>query len=109
MSRVCRRFPLRLLPAYLFAACVAVAAPPVASAAGADFTVAGDDSYGVAECMKPGMECGRVIADAWCEAHGRGHASAFGLADDVTGATKVSANSAQKPTSSSAVIIRCGD
>ncbi len=73
-----------------------------------DFVVAGDDGYGVADCMKPGMECGRVMADAWCEAHGHGHAAAFGLSDDVTGSTKISVAPATAPTPA-AVIIRCGD
>lgn len=73
-----------------------------------DFVVADDDGYGIADCMKPGVECGRVMADAWCEAHGHGHASAFGLAEDVTGSTRISSVS-PAPTAASAVIIRCGE
>ena len=34
--------------------------------------------------------CGRVIADAWCEAHGYGRSLAYGRADDVTGAVLAS-------------------
>ena len=80
-----------------------------AQAANGDFVVTDDNGYGISECMKPGMDCGRVIADAWCEAHGHGHASAYGLGDDVTGATKVSAGPATPVAPPGSVIINCGD
>ena len=81
---------------------------PARAVDGPQFIVSDNDGYGIAECMKPGMECGRVIADAWCEAHGHGHAEAFGLSEDVTGAVKVSVASTT-PTPPGSVIIRCGD
>ena len=37
------------------------------------------------DCLGEGGECGRAVADAWCEADGRGAALSFGRADDVTG------------------------
>ncbi len=65
------------------------------------------DGYGIGECLHQGSACGRVIADAWCEAHGHARALAFGSASDATGtlpgpvtATKVSADD---------VLIRCGE
>ena len=73
-----------------------------------DYIVPDSDGYGIADCMKPGMECGHVIADAWCEAHGHGRASMFGLTDDVTGSTKVS-TAAPTQMAAGAVIIRCGE
>lgn len=74
------------------------------------FVISDSDGYGISECMRPGMDCGRVIADAWCESHGHGHASAFGLADDVTGSTQVRADSPlPEPVPANAVIIRCGE
>lgn len=79
------------------------------AAEGTDFVLPDSDGYGIAECMKPGMACGPVIADAWCEAHGHGHASAFGLSDDVTGSTKISATSAASSTPVNTVLIHCGD
>jgi hypothetical protein len=70
------------------------------------FIIAATDGYGVEDCLAEGGECGRVVADAWCEAHGHGAAISFGLADDVTGAIAVSA-AAEKPHGP--YIIRCGD
>ena len=80
-----------------------------AQAANGDFVVTDDSGYGISECMKPGMDCGRVIADAWCEAHGHGHASAYALGDDVTGATKVSTGPAAPAAPPGSVIIHCGE
>ena len=45
------------------------------------FTIAANDGYGLQECLEEGGECGRVVADAWCAAEGRGPALAFGRAN----------------------------
>ena len=67
-----------------------------------DYEVAANDGYGLEECLA-GSECGRVVADSWCEAHGHGHALAFGLRSVVeSGATRVS-------TADEPYVIRCGD
>lgn len=29
-----------------------------------------NDGYGFEECLTPGSQCGLVVADAWCRAHG---------------------------------------
>ena len=50
------------------------------------FLIAANDGYGVQDCLGEGGECGRVVADAWCEAHGHGAALAFGRAHDVADA-----------------------
>jgi hypothetical protein len=42
------------------------------------FVIAAASGYGVEDCLGEGGECGRVVADAWCEAHGRGAALEFG-------------------------------
>ena len=42
------------------------------------FVIAVTSGYGVEDCLGEGGECGRVVADAWCEAHGRGAALKFG-------------------------------
>ena len=71
------------------------------------FIVAANDGYGVQDCLGEGGECGHVVADAWCEAHGHGAALAFGRADDVTGAIRVAAPPAPttpRPMSSPAAI-----
>jgi hypothetical protein len=73
---------------------------------GHTFIIAGAEGYGVEDCLAEGGECGRVVADAWCEAHGHGAAISFGVADDVTGAIPASV-AADKPRSP--YVIRCGD
>ncbi len=51
------------------------------------FLIPASEGYGVADCLTGGSECGKVIANAWCEAHGFAKAASFGLAapEDVTG------------------------
>ncbi|MBN9082141.1 MAG: hypothetical protein BGP04_08590 [Rhizobiales bacterium 62-17] len=77
------------------------AAEPVRS-----FVIAAEDGYGISECVASRQACGRVVADAWCEGHGFGKASAYGSADDVTGSVAVAQMSAPPRGS---VIITCGD
>ncbi len=43
------------------------------------------DGYGFDDCLGAGKTCGKVIADAWCEAHGMSAAISFGRSDDITG------------------------
>jgi hypothetical protein len=67
------------------------------------FVVAANDGYGVEDCLSGSNDCGQVVADAWCEAHGHGAAISFGLQSAFTGpATKVS-------VTSEPYIINCGD
>jgi hypothetical protein len=80
--------------------------PTLARAGDLDFVVPDNDGYGIATCMKPGEACGQVIADAWCEAHGHAHATAFGLGDDVTGTVPAAISSPVPPGS---ILIRCGE
>lgn len=53
----------------------------------ATFVVPASDGYGVAGCLMNGDDCGKIVANAWCEAHGFRRAETFGLAslEDVTG------------------------
>jgi hypothetical protein len=74
-----------------------------------DFVVPQQDGYGISECMKPGMTCGQVIADAWCEAHGHGHALTFGMSDDVTGSTTIRVAAATPTVPPGSVVIHCGE
>jgi hypothetical protein len=43
----------------------------------ATFVVAADDGYGLGDCLTAGGDCGQVVADAWCEAHGFARAVSF--------------------------------
>jgi hypothetical protein len=68
-----------------------------------DYEVKANDGYGLEDCLSEGGECGRVVADAWCEAHGHGHALAFGprsaLDDKATPVAAVDES----------YFVRCGD
>ena len=49
------------------------------------YTIAAAPGYGVEDCLGEGGECGHAVADAWCEAQGRGAAVKFGRSQgDVT-------------------------
>ena len=77
-------------PAFVVALCslafVVGPALPSQAAESQSFIIAGSDGYGVQDCLGGEGECGQVVADAWCEAHGHGAAVSFGKTDDVTGA-----------------------
>ena len=88
----------------------AAALPPPALAQGAKGNlhyIPDSDGYGINECFAPGAACGRVVADAWCEAHGQGKALAFGRAEDVTAAIEVAASTAKAPKG--AFVVSCAD
>ena len=60
-----------------------------ANVVNASFLIPASDGYGVADCLTGGNECGRIVANAWCEAHGFSRAETYGLAiEDVTGSTE---------------------
>ncbi|MFA6965359.1 hypothetical protein [Bosea sp. (in: a-proteobacteria)] len=72
------------------------------------FLIPASDGYGVADCLASKSECGKIVADAWCEAQGFAKASAYGLAsrEDFTGSlSKVKAAQAapEQP-----LVITCG-
>jgi hypothetical protein len=84
------------------------AEPTPASVGGAGFIVSAADGYGVNDCIKSGDECAKVVADAWCQAHGLGGARLFGPASDITaGIGKVSAG--KKAVGEDDVYISCGE
>ena len=51
---------------------------PIKAQGANTFVIAATSGYGVEDCLGEGGECGRVVADAWCEAHGQGAALKFG-------------------------------
>jgi hypothetical protein len=99
----------QLWPAILpFLFVVALGAGPLGQAQAADgniFIIAATEGYGVEDCLAEGGECGRVVADAWCEAHGHGAAISFGVASDVTGAIPAAADDNRH----SPYVVHCGD
>ena len=90
-----------------------------ARAASNVFVISDTEGYGIMDCLTDGKSCGRIVADAWCEAHGLGPANAYGRASDITAATPVSASTAATPVSASttaptripddAMVVACGD
>ena len=84
--------------------CLVGATPQLASAEGGYlYAIAANDGYGLQECLAGGTDCGQVVADAWCEAHGHGSALSFGPASRFgSSAIKVS-------TSPNSYVISCGD
>jgi hypothetical protein len=89
------RILIPLLGGLFLIAAVQTAARAEPSASGArSFIVSAADGYGVNDCIKTGDDCAKIVADAWCEAHGHGGARAYGPAGDMTGSIdKVSAKS----------------
>jgi hypothetical protein len=57
-----------------------------------------NDGYGFEECLKAGSECGLIVADAWCKAHGFGASKSFG--PETAGATDAAPGAFQ---------VTCGD
>ncbi|HRJ70114.1 MAG TPA: hypothetical protein PK812_10945 [Beijerinckiaceae bacterium] len=42
-----------------------------------EFVIRNDDGYGTSDCLSKASACGKIVADAWCEAKGFGKAVAF--------------------------------
>ena len=65
----------------------------------ATFHVPANDGYGVGECLSTGNACGRMIADAWCEAQGFVRATEFGRAapEEVTGSIVLVSTASPEP------------
>ena len=76
------------------------------AAAAHAFIISAAAGYGVEDCLGEGGECGRIVADAWCEAHGHGAAISFGRAEDVTGSIAVAQAGAKADTP---YVITCGE
>lgn len=72
-----------------------------------DFIIAGSDGYGTQECLASQSQCGRIVADSWCEAKGFKAALAYRQLDrdEITGST--STTRAGKPVES--FLISCRD
>ncbi len=92
------------LSVFSFALAIAAGAPGGALAGEThEFVIAANDGYGLQDCLAGGAECGQVVADAWCEAHGHGAAVSFGPQSQFTeSATKIS-------TAPEPYVINCRD
>lgn len=76
---------------------------PARAEAPHEYEIAANDGYGLEDCLAASRECGQVVADAWCEAHGHVRALAFGLRSAVE----------DRPTPVSAAdetyVVKCGE
>ncbi len=62
-------------------ACLALR-PAVNADEGQTLIIPPNDGYGFEECLTPGSQCGLVVADAWCRAHGFAGSREFHLEPD---------------------------
>jgi hypothetical protein len=98
---------LRLLLPLLAGLLVAAAyqgASRAAPARDAVYLISDSEGYGLVDCIAQKRECGKIVADGWCEAHGHGPATAFGAAEDVTGAIAASPSAPR-----SAAMVSCSE
>ncbi|MGJ0395717.1 MAG: hypothetical protein ACR65U_05785 [Methylocystis sp.] len=73
----------------------------------AAYVISDQEGYGLLECLTQKDECGQIVADSWCAAHGHGAASTFGRADDATASTEAKASGASNEPD--AAVIACMD
>jgi len=71
------------------------------------FLIPASDGYGVADCISTKSECGKIVANAWCESQGFTKALAYGVAarEDFTGSVPRSASTG---VSEQPLVITCG-
>ena len=91
------------------AASILITASALPSRAAENYVIPSSDGYGIGECMHPGIDCGRVIADGWCESHGHAHVQAYGTVEDVTGSIQASMKPEPVKADPGDIVIRCGD
>ncbi len=99
-----RRILLSLCIALLGAGAVSLAVTPAPQAvqppeAQRVFLIPQSDGYGLGECLGEGRECGKIVADAWCESKGFMRAASYGLASptDFTGSLPARAAQSSAP------------
>lgn len=101
---ILRRAIAALLTGAIFGAGYACGAQAEA-VPGAAYVISDQDGYGLLECLTHRADCGKIVADSWCAAHGHGAARAFGRADDVTAFIDVKAT---RPTAApDAAVVAC--
>jgi hypothetical protein len=97
----------RGLPLVAFCAlAAALSRVPVRAETTTTFVIPGNDGYGLGECITSGKPCGRIVADAWCEAHGQGPARAFGRAEDIS--ASIGSASIEDTAAPGSIIVSCG-
>jgi hypothetical protein len=80
-------------------------AHPASAQAPSIFVITASEGYGIGDCLAERGACGRIVADAWCVAHGASHAVSFGPADGMA----IPAEAAAARLSEGSLVISCGD
>lgn len=65
------------------------------------------DGYGVADCISGNRECGKIVANAWCESKGFARAASFGVVSptEITGSVGGRNSATKEPP----LMISCAD
>lgn len=100
-------FPRLVAPVLSGVLAAALSAIPAQATPGSTYVVSDQDGYGVVDCLAQKSDCGRIVANAWCESHGHHTARAYGPAEDVTAA--ISASDRGQDIPAGATIIACAD
>jgi hypothetical protein len=61
------------------------------------YVIAASAGYGIEECLGEGGECGKVVADAWCETDGRHAAQKYGQSGEDLSRVSNASSSAPRP------------
>ncbi len=98
-----RRVVLSLATALIVAGAVSFSVVPNTATRAAKgeqsvFLLPPTDGYGIAECLTGDRECGKIVANAWCEAKGFARAASYGAASptEITGSVAGRASDASK-------------
>lgn len=102
-----RRVVLSLTFALIAAGAVSVLFAPQAVRSRAEgtpsvFLIPQAEGYGMSNCLAEGSECGRIVAQAWCESKGFDKVASWGVAGpaDITGSvtsSRATAAAVQEP------------
>jgi hypothetical protein len=84
-----------------------VESAPRAKSAQRDFVISDGEGYGTRDCLSQQGQCGRIVADAWCESKGFKKALAYRQLDrdEITGSVPPKPN--MRPVDS--FLISCQD
>jgi hypothetical protein len=87
---------------------LATTSGPALAEGGHSVVIPANDGYGLAECLADGAPCGRIVADAWCEAQGYGKADTFGPADPAEVTSSIAVKTPPQ-TAPKAYTVTCRD
>ncbi len=99
MRRIMFSLALALVIAGGASLSVVPAAAPRLKSTESMFLLPPSDGYGIAECLMQGGECGKIVANAWCEAKGFTKAASYGAVSptDITGSITAKGEASKDP------------